>query len=60
MIPAELRKRLSLEAGTSFRLYDKGDKIVLIREVKDPVGHGLGILRREATPLEENKENGRS
>jgi AbrB family looped-hinge helix DNA binding protein len=53
VIPAELRKRLSLLPGASFRLYDKGDKIVLIRETKDPVGQGFGILKKEAAPLEE-------
>ena len=57
MIPSELLKRLSLLPGASFRVYDRGDKIVLIRETKDPVGQGYGILKREAIPLEESKEH---
>jgi|LSQX01.1.fsa_nt_gb AbrB family looped-hinge helix DNA binding protein len=54
VIPAEMRKKLSLKAGASFRLYDHGEKIVLIREVEDPVVQGLGLLKRQASSQEES------
>ena len=57
VIPAEMRKKLSLLPGASFRLYEHGDKIVIVREVKDPVLHGLGILKREVSSMEESPEH---
>lgn len=57
VIPAELRKKLSLKAGASFRVYDQGEKIVLIREVEDPVTQGLGLLKRQAPSDEEDSRH---
>ncbi len=45
VIPADLRKRLSLNRGATLRLYLDGRKIVAVPEVDDPVSHGLGLLK---------------
>ncbi|NLA59609.1 MAG: AbrB/MazE/SpoVT family DNA-binding domain-containing protein [Firmicutes bacterium] len=47
VIPAEVRRRLSLKAGTHLRVYEGDGKIVLVPEVEDPVSAGLGFFRRE-------------
>ena len=46
VIPAELRRRLSLSPGSHLRLYESGAKMVLVPERSDPIGEGLGFLRR--------------
>ncbi len=56
VIPAEMRKKMSLVAGASFRLYDQGGKIVLVREVEDPADHGLGLLKRDIPTGGENSD----
>jgi len=47
VIPAEVRRKLSLKAGAHLRVYDEGGKILLVPEVEDPVSSGLGFLRRQ-------------
>ena len=46
VIPAELRRRLRLAPGCRFRLYESGTKIILVPELRDPIGAGLGFLRK--------------
>ncbi len=46
VIPVVLRKKLALGHGTGLRVYEQGGKIILVPEVSDPVGHGLGLLTR--------------
>ncbi|HHW18907.1 MAG TPA: AbrB/MazE/SpoVT family DNA-binding domain-containing protein [Firmicutes bacterium] len=46
VIPADLRKKLGLRPGMSLAVHDSGNKIIFIPEMEDPVGQGLGFLRR--------------
>ena len=46
VIPAELRRKLGLSAGTHLRVYESGSKVVLVPELADPVEEGFGFIRR--------------
>jgi AbrB family looped-hinge helix DNA binding protein len=65
VIPAELRRRLHLAPGCRFRLYESGTKVILVPELEDPIGAGLGFLspvhreRAQSTlPLNQPQEQG--
>jgi AbrB family looped-hinge helix DNA binding protein len=47
VIPVRIRNKLGLRPGTKFTVYDLDGKIVLIPELDDPVGHGLGFFNRK-------------
>ncbi|HHY44466.1 MAG TPA: AbrB/MazE/SpoVT family DNA-binding domain-containing protein [Firmicutes bacterium] len=49
VIPAEVRRKLALKAGTLLRVYDGDGKIVLVPEIEDPLSAGLGFLKKEKT-----------
>jgi AbrB family looped-hinge helix DNA binding protein len=49
VIPAELRRKMGLSAGTHLRLYESGSRVVLVPEVSDPVAAGFGFLKKETT-----------
>lgn len=49
VIPAELRRRLGLSPGSRLRLHESGAKVILVPEMADPVGEGLGFLRKTVT-----------
>ena len=44
VIPAELRRKLGLSAGTHLRGYESGSKVVLVPELADPVEEGFGFI----------------
>ncbi|HHX10633.1 MAG TPA: AbrB/MazE/SpoVT family DNA-binding domain-containing protein [Firmicutes bacterium] len=49
VIPAQIRNKLGLKPGTRFAVYDLDGKVVLVPELDDPVGHGLGFFNRKST-----------
>jgi AbrB family looped-hinge helix DNA binding protein len=49
VIPAELRRRLGLSPGSRLHLHESGAKVILVPEMADPVGEGLGFLRKTVT-----------
>lgn len=49
VIPAHIRNKLCLKPGTKFAVYDLDGKVVLVPEVDDPVGYGLGFFSRKHT-----------
>lgn len=46
VIPAELRKKYSLESGQYVRVIDYGGVLALVPQLKDPVEDGMGQLSR--------------
>jgi len=46
VIPAELRRKMGISAGTHLRLYESGSRVVLVPELADPVEAGFGFLRK--------------
>lgn len=59
VVPAEVRHKLKLEPGAHLRLYESGAKVVLVPELVDPVGEGLGFVKREnACAREEERATG--
>lgn len=58
LIPAELRRRLHLNSGTRFSIAESDGKIVLVPELPDAIGTGLGFLsghKPELNPGSEGK-----
>jgi len=55
VIPAELRRRLNLGPGSRFRVCESGSKVILVPELSDPIGAGLGFLRKKASPEAEGR-----
>jgi len=57
-IPSDLRKNLQLKPGTRFNVYHSGRKIILVPQLNDPIGEGLGFLNKKETEFERGKNNG--
>ena len=54
VIPVQIRKKLALKPGTKFSVYDLDGKLVLVPELEDPVGYGLGFFNKQDNPKENN------
>ncbi len=46
VIPAELRRKMGLKAGTRLRLYESGFRVTLVPEYENPVDAAFGFLKR--------------
>lgn len=46
VIPAALRRQYNLKPGDRIRFVDYGGVISLVKELKNPVEEGFGILKR--------------
>lgn len=55
VVPAEVRRKLNLAPGVHLRLYESGTKIVLVPELADPVGEGLGFVKKETGSVREEE-----
>jgi AbrB family looped-hinge helix DNA binding protein len=46
VIPADLRKKYSLEPGTEVHIVDYGGVLAIVPAMQDPVKQAAGMLRR--------------
>ncbi|MCX5808798.1 MAG: AbrB/MazE/SpoVT family DNA-binding domain-containing protein [Proteobacteria bacterium] len=51
LIPATLRKKYQIERGTTLRIYEEDDRIVVEPLRQDPVVEGRGILKTQGRIL---------
>ena len=51
LIPATLRKKYQIEKGTTLRIYEENDRIVVEPLRQDPVAEGRGILKTQGRIL---------
>ena len=51
LIPAALRKKYQIERGTSLRIYEENDRIIVEPLRQDPVVEGRGILKTQGRIL---------
>ena len=52
VIPAKIRRKLRLEAGTRFKIADRDGRIILEPLSSDPIGEGFGMLAGGPSLLE--------
>jgi len=51
LIPAALRRKYHIERGTTLRIYEENDRIIVVPLKKDPVVEGRGILKTQGKIL---------
>jgi AbrB family looped-hinge helix DNA binding protein len=51
LIPASLRRKYKIERGTSLRVYDKRNRIILEPVIRDTVEEGRGMLKTKGRIL---------
>jgi AbrB family looped-hinge helix DNA binding protein len=51
LIPASLRRKYHIERGTSLRVYDKWNRIILEPVIQDMVEEGRGMLKTKGRIL---------
>jgi AbrB family looped-hinge helix DNA binding protein len=51
LIPASLRRKYQIERGTTLRVYDRRNRIIIEPMVGDPVEEGRGMLRTKGRIL---------
>ena len=51
LIPATLRKKYRIERGTTLRIYEENDRIIVEPLIQDPVVEGRGILKTQGRIL---------
>jgi AbrB family looped-hinge helix DNA binding protein len=51
LIPASLRKKYHIERGTTLRIYEENDRIIVEPQKHDPVVEGRGILKTQGRLL---------
>jgi len=49
LIPATLRKKYQIEKGTTLRIYEENDRIVVEPLRQDTVAEGRGIFKTQGT-----------
>jgi len=52
LIPATLRKKYQIERGTSLRVYEENNRIIVEPLKQDPVAEGRGILKTKGRILQ--------
>ena len=56
-IPAELRKKYNLRAGSKVVIVDYGGVLAIVPAVKDPINKGYGFLKNGSSLSAELKED---
>jgi AbrB family looped-hinge helix DNA binding protein len=51
LIPASLRRKYHIERGTTLRVYDRRNRIIIEPMVGDPVEEGRGMLKTKGRIL---------
>jgi AbrB family looped-hinge helix DNA binding protein len=51
LIPAILRKKYHIEKGTTLKIYEENDRIIIEPQRQDPVVEGRGILQTQGRIL---------
>jgi AbrB family looped-hinge helix DNA binding protein len=51
LIPAILRKKYHIERGTTLKIYEENDRIIIEPQKQDPVVEGRGILKTKGRIL---------
>ena len=51
LIPAILRKKYHIERGTTLKIYEENDRIIIEPQRQDPVVEGRGILQTQGRIL---------
>jgi len=51
VIPAEIRRKYSIEKGTRFKVYEQKNKIIVEPLKRDPVQEGRGMLKTKGRIL---------
>jgi bifunctional DNA-binding transcriptional regulator/antitoxin component of YhaV-PrlF toxin-antitoxin module len=51
LIPASLRRKYQIERGTTLRVYDRRNRIIIEPMVGDPVEEGRGMLKTKGRIL---------
>lgn len=51
LIPAALRRKYHIEKGTTLRIYEENDRIIVVPLKNDPVVEGRGILKTQGRIL---------